>query len=59
MLIRVLIRSLLAVTLWAVATGAQAQVTGISGSVADHQVVTISGSGFGTKPNGAKPYAFF
>ncbi len=59
MLIRVLIRSLLAVTLWAVAAGAQAQVTGISGSVADHQVVTISGSGFGTKPNGAKPYAFF
>jgi hypothetical protein len=38
---------------------ANAQVTSIQGTVGDHQEVTIVGSGFGTKPNGSKPYAFF
>ena len=38
---------------------AQAQITGIAGTVADGSQITLSGSGFGSKPNGAAPYAFF
>jgi hypothetical protein len=38
---------------------ANAQVTGIQGTIGDHKEVTVVGSGFGSKPNGAKPYAFF
>lgn len=42
-----------------IATPGLAQVTNVEGSIADGSQVRIVGSGFGTKPHGAKPYAFF
>lgn len=32
---------------------------GLTGNIGDGNSVTITGSGFGTKPNGAKPWLFF
>jgi hypothetical protein len=36
-----------------------AGITGVTGSVSDRSTITISGSGFGTKPNGAKPFLYW
>ncbi len=43
----------------AFSTVANAQIKSIQGTVGDHKEVTLVGSGFGSKPNGGKPYAFF
>jgi hypothetical protein len=53
-------KSIAFASLWIVSAGlAQAQVTGVSGNVANGSQITITGAGFGTKPNGAAPYAYF
>jgi hypothetical protein len=38
---------------------ASAQIRSIEGTIADGAQIRLVGSGFGTKPFGAKPYAFF
>jgi hypothetical protein len=52
-------RHVLVVATLVTAAAANAQVTSIQGSIADGQQISLIGSNFGTKPNGAKPYAFF
>lgn len=48
-----------ALLLASLANVAFAQVTNVEGQIADGNQVRIVGSGFGTKPHGAKPYAYF